>query len=197
MIDADHAAGAADVAPPQARWYPPRPPRAPSPPPAAPTRGRPHPAHRSARCTAAIPAARACPAACAGCTASQRERHLRAGGDHEALRRALAVERAHSRRGAMAVERRRVARICGRPWRVRTSAVGPAACSMAAHQATARLDRIGRPPQRQVRDQPQAVQMLDRLVRRAVLAQTDRIVACRPGCTRWCISAAMRTALRA
>src|ERR671913_160055 len=38
------------------------------------------------------------------------------------------------------------------------------------------LDRVGGAIDRKVRDQPQRLQMLDRLVRRTILAQPDRIM---------------------
>ena len=66
--------------------------------------------------------------------------------------------------------------ICGSPWRVRISALGPWSCSMASHQATAVSTASAGPPQRQIRNQPQAVQVLDRLMRRTILAQADRVV---------------------
>ena len=48
--------------------------------------------------------------------------------------------------------------------------------SIAAAHATAGLDGVARPPDVHVGDEPQARRVLDRLVRRAVLAQADRVV---------------------
>ena len=46
----------------------------------------------------------------------------------------------------------------------------------AQSQASARLDRVGRAEHQQVRDRPQRCEMLDRLMRRTVLAEADRIM---------------------
>ena len=77
------------------------------------------------------------------------------------------------------------------------SAVGPFLRSSAARPGDRGLDRVARAPDVHVRDQAQARGVLDRLVRRAVLAEADRVVredVDRRACF---ISAAMRSALRA
>ena len=55
-------------------------------------------------------------------------------------------------------------------------ATGRRCARCAAAHATRRLDRVARPPHVELRDQPQARRVLDRLVRRAVLAEADRVV---------------------
>ena len=61
-------------------------------------------------------------------------------------------------------------------WRVSSSAVGPFLRSQGRRPGDRGLDRVARPPDIHVGHQAQARRMLDRLVRRPVLAQADRIV---------------------
>ena len=59
------------------------------------------------------------------------------------------------------------------------SATGPSVRSSATFHAAARLVRVGRAHEPEIRDRAQRGVRLDRLVRRAVLAEPDRVV--RPG----------------
>ena len=171
MIDADDAAVAADVAPPRsvvpASTADARRPRA-----AARTRGRPHPAHRTPRPghrhqPHAPAAGLSALTACARWRPPSRSRS-------PSIRECPRNRAAHSRRGDVRLQlggarqlRQTLARQHQRS--------GPGLLD-GRRPGDRGLDRVARPPERQVRDQPQAVQVLDRLVRGAVLAQPDRVV---------------------
>ena len=60
-------------------------------------------------------------------------------------------------------------------WRLRISAVGPS-CSTTSRPRVDRLVGVGGPDHVQAGDRPQRGELLDRLVRRAVLADADRVV---------------------
>ena len=77
------------------------------------------------------------------------------------------------RRGS---RRRRRLRSCGRFWRVSASTLGRSLRFERELPALGGLDRVGRAEHQQVRDRAQRGEMLDRLMRRAVLAEADRVV---------------------
>ena len=64
----------------------------------------------------------------------------------------------------------------GRFWRDRISAVGPSLAAQRRVPGRNRLARVGRPPHVEVRDRAQRGELFDRLVRRSVLADEDRVV---------------------
>jgi hypothetical protein len=65
---------------------------------------------------------------------------------------------------------------CGRSWRVSTRHRRAVRSLDRGAPRDGRLDSVARPPEIHVRHEPQAREMLDRLVRRTVLAKTDRVV---------------------
>ena len=72
--------------------------------------------------------------------------------------------------------RRGSRRSCGRFWRVSASTLGVSRRFQRELPALDRLDRVARPEHVEVRDRAQRREMLDRLMRRAVLAEADRVV---------------------
>src|SRR6185437_1637332 len=102
----------------------------------------------------------------------QRQRDLGAGGDDDAFGRALAVQQ-HVAAATDALERRRITRQLRYALARERQRRGAAVVLDGRAPGHRGLDGIGRTPQRQVRQHTQAVQLLDRLVRRTILAQTD------------------------
>ena len=100
---------------------------------------------------------------------------LRAGGDQRGLARARRPRPAHSRR-ARSGSRPASVRSAGSAWRVSTSRLGPSVAADRQFPALRRLHRVGRAEDMQVRHGAQAGELLDRLVRRAVLAQADAVM---------------------
>ena len=78
--------------------------------------------------------------------------------------------------GAACCARRASVRSCGRFCRVSASTLGASRASQRELPAFDRLDRVAGPEHEQVRDRAQRGEMLDRLMRRAVLAEPDRVV---------------------
>ena len=102
--------------------------------------------------------------------------HLGAGGEDGDVALLVAAGAADRRRGRRDSRPYARSRRVGSSCRVSASTDGPSAWRSASSQHSGRLDRVGRAEHQHVRDRAQARQMLDRLVRRAVLAEADRIV---------------------
>ena len=94
----------------------------------------------------------------------------------ETSRLAVAPARFRRRRRRSGCARRASVRSCGRFWRVSASTLGVSRAFQRELPALDGLDRVAGPEHVEVRNGAQRRQMLDRLMGRAVLAETDRIV---------------------
>ena len=105
-----------------------------------------------------------------------RDRDFRAGGEDRHVAPGRRPGRSRRRRPRRGCRRRTPLRSCGRFCRVSASTLGPSWFSSASCQhSSVSTASHGRNTQ-QVRDRAQRREMLDRLVRRAVFAEPDRVV---------------------
>ena len=119
---------------------------------------------------------RRCRAARRNFRASTRDRDLRAGGEDRHARPRRRPARSRRRRRRSGSRRRCAVRSCGRFWRVSASTLGRSCASQRELPALGGLDRIARAEHQEIGDRAQRGQMLDRLMRRPVLAEADGVV---------------------
>ena len=116
------------------------------------------------------------PLACSSVARVQRDLHLRAGGEQDRPPPPLGLgQHIGAARGQVLPACARCAP-CGRFCRVSASTDGALGVVSASSQASAVSTDVGRAEDVQVRRRAQHRQMLDRLVRRPVLAEADRVV---------------------
>ena len=142
----------------------------------------------------------AMPSSASAFARAERERDFGAGGDdHRALRRSRVAVGEHVAAAADRRDRSRVARLTnGTFWRVNSEAGRSVARARSRRPTRAPISTVSHgPPDVQCGNEAQARRVLDRLMRRAVLAQADRVVRVHEDRCASFISAAMRSALRA